>query len=80
MKKLYLYQKGGNLSFFPEDGAELVEVEYDENAPCRICDQPVMEASMGGIDVCPWCDTGYNRDGTPSETDFRDFLPQGSPE
>lgn len=40
-----------------------VVVEYDENAPCRICGKPVVEASMGGTDVCSWCDTGFHRDG-----------------
>lgn len=38
-------------------------VEYDENAPCRICGEPVVEASMGGTNVCPWCDTGQSRHG-----------------
>ena len=36
-------------------------VEYDENAPCRICGYPVIDASMGGTDVCPWCDMGQER-------------------
>jgi uncharacterized Zn finger protein (UPF0148 family) len=40
-----------------------VEVSYDENAPCRICGLPVVEASVGGTDVCPWCDRGVHRDG-----------------
>ena len=37
-------------------------VEYDEEAPCRICGKPVVEASMSGTDVCPWCDCGKHRD------------------
>ena len=36
-------------------------VEYDENAPCAICGEPVMEASMSGTSVCPWCDCGHCR-------------------
>ena len=36
-------------------------VEYDETAPCRICGRPVMDASMGGTDVCPYCDCGVKR-------------------
>ena len=36
---------------------------YDPNAPCRICGLPVIEASMSGTDVCPWCDCGVHRDG-----------------
>lgn len=39
-------------------------VEYDEKAPCIICEEPVGEASMGGTVVCPACDCGRNRDGT----------------
>ena len=42
------------------DGTVL-PVEYDETAPCRICGKPVMDASMGGTDVCPWCDMGQER-------------------
>ncbi len=40
---------------------ETITVEYDETAPCRICGEPVYEASMGGTDVCPWCDVGNCR-------------------
>jgi uncharacterized Zn finger protein (UPF0148 family) len=43
---------------------EKFTIEYDENAPCWSCGKPVVEASMGGTAICPWCDTGYNRDGT----------------
>ena len=39
------------------DGSTL-EVLYDPHAPCRLCGKPVIEASMGGTNVCPWCDTG----------------------
>lgn len=46
------------------DGKPIV-VDYDDEAPCRICGKPVFEASMGGTDVCPWCDCGNHRDGTP---------------
>ena len=42
------------------DGTK-IEVEYDENAPCRICGYPVKDASMGGTDVCLWCDMGIER-------------------
>lgn len=38
-------------------------VEYDPLAPCIGCGLPVIEASMGGTVLCPWCDTGYNRRG-----------------
>ena len=39
-------------------------VEYDETAPCRVCGLPVIDASMGGTDLCPWCDMGKYRDGS----------------
>jgi rubrerythrin len=42
------------------DGSAL-EIEYDETAPCRICGLPVIDASMGGTDVCPYCDMGKER-------------------
>lgn len=42
------------------DGTPLI-VEYDENAPCRLCAQPVLAASMGGTDICCWCDLGRCR-------------------
>lgn len=38
-------------------------VEYDETYPCIICGLPVVEASVGGTAICPWCDCGYYRDG-----------------
>lgn len=44
-------------------GGERV-VEYDANAPCWMCGEPVVEASTGGTVVCPWCDCGTTRDGT----------------
>jgi len=40
---------------------EEIEVEYDENAPCQVCEEPVMEASVGGTSICPWCDRGICR-------------------
>ncbi len=36
-------------------------VEYDENAPCIVCGEPVVEASLGGTVVCAWCDCGKCR-------------------
>ena len=42
------------------DGKDF-SIEYDEAAPCRICHQPVLDASMGGTDVCPACDCGMCR-------------------
>ena len=38
-----------------------ISIEYDETLPCRLCGLPVVEASMGGTDVCPWCDLGTCR-------------------
>ncbi len=42
-------------------GGGEVTVDYDPEAPCRICGEPVVDASMGGTDVCPWCDIGQCR-------------------
>ena len=40
-------------------------VEYDPDSPCRVCGEPVTDASMGGTDVCPCCDMGVKRNGQP---------------
>ncbi len=37
------------------------EVEYDEEAPCQCCGEPVISASMGGTNLCPACDLGKCR-------------------
>jgi len=34
---------------------------YDKNAPCVCCGEPVIAASMGGTNLCPWCDMGICR-------------------
>ena len=39
--------------------------QYDPNYPCIICEHPVKDASMSGTAICPWCDLGLHRDGTP---------------
>ena len=36
-------------------------VEYDPESPCIHCGLPVVEASVGGTAVCPWCDMGVDR-------------------
>jgi len=36
-------------------------VKYDENVPCIVCGEPVIEASMSGTGICPWCDMGICR-------------------
>ena len=46
------------------DGRRLI-VSYDPAAPCRRCGEPVMDASVGGTDICPWCDMGVYRDWRP---------------
>jgi len=53
------------------DGSKLT-VDYDPSAPCRICGLPVVTASVGGTNVCPWCDCGYYRDG--SEITYQDLV------
>lgn len=42
------------------DGTPFV-VEYDPQAPCIVCHEPVIAASVGGTAVCPWCDCGVCR-------------------
>lgn len=49
-----------------------VEVEYDEEAPCCVCGLPVVSASVGGTMLCPWCDSGFYRNGARWES--RDLL------
>jgi hypothetical protein len=56
------------------DGQDRV-VEYDENSPCTCCGLPVIEASMGGPALCPWCDMGIYRDG--SRFTIEDLLKPG---
>ncbi len=46
---------------YPLLGGGVKEVEYDENALCIFCGEPVVEASMGGTVICPWCDCGNCR-------------------
>lgn len=41
-----------------------LKIEYDEKAPCIMCGLPVESASMGGTNLCPWCDCGNYRNGT----------------
>ena len=50
---------------YPQRDGRTLCVEYDTDDPCRICGLPVVAASMGGTNVCSWCDCGYDRDGTP---------------
>jgi hypothetical protein len=38
-----------------------VKIPYDENAPCLICGEPVIGASMGGTNICGACDCGRCR-------------------
>ena len=38
-----------------------LKIKYDENAPCISCEEPVLEASMGGTNLCPSCDLGKCR-------------------
>jgi len=48
MKKLRIPKKDGTYK----------EIEYDETAPCIGCGKPVLNASCGGVDICPECDGG----------------------
>jgi hypothetical protein len=42
---------------------------------CDMCDLEYTEPSMGGPGVCPWCDTGHNRDG--SRWTYREAIERG---
>jgi predicted RNA-binding Zn-ribbon protein involved in translation (DUF1610 family) len=53
-------------------GGKVVEIEYDENAPCVSCGLPVVAASMGGTKLCPGCDMGVYRDN--EKWDMRDLM------
>lgn len=49
------------LATYPLRDGRTLDLEYDPAAPCRVCGEPVIEASMGGTDLCPWCDCGHCR-------------------
>jgi len=46
---------------YPRTDGTTLTVEYDETAPCIICGESVIEASVGGTVICPWCDCGKCR-------------------
>jgi hypothetical protein len=79
VKTLTLWrEKGGEWLSLRRDEKHCTEVvfEYDENAPCQLCQLPVREASMSGTAICPWCDCGYFRDGERwTLTPLRDWRP-----
>lgn len=56
-----LTEKGGEemkVVEYPTVGGGRLKIKYDEKAPCRVCGLPVISASMGGTNVCSWCDCG----------------------
>ena len=46
--------------YHANDGKE-IRIPYDENAPCIVCGEPVIGASMGGTAICGACDCGRCR-------------------
>lgn len=38
-----------------------IPINYNDEAACISCGEPVISASMGGTAICPWCDTGRCR-------------------
>lgn len=38
---------------------EDVPCGHDRARPCEMCGKPVGNLSMGGSDICAWCDTGH---------------------
>ena len=61
--KMYKDPVDNLVYFFDCKNRTLIEIEYDENAPCKICGLPVGNASMGGTNICPACDMGKFRNG-----------------
>lgn len=57
------------------DSDEEVQIEYDENALCVLCGLPVVEASMSGTTICPWCDSGVCRFDGSHRVDMEGFDP-----
>ena len=45
---------------------------FDPTFPCAYCEEPVLQLSVGGSAVCPWCDMGHNRDGTRWDMETHD--------
>jgi len=43
---------------------KMYRIPYDETAPCSVCGNPVVTASMNGPTVCPSCDIGVWRNGS----------------
>ncbi len=61
------------IAHYPQHDGGSHDVEYDPTAPCILCGEPVVSASMGGTVVCPWCDCGTSRrkDGLMAPIRFR---------
>lgn len=38
-----------------------INIEYDPDAPCNICGEPIRRLSTAGPNICPWCDIGQCR-------------------
>ena len=49
------------MATYPLVSGGTIEVEYDPEASCEVCGEPVISASVGGTTICPWCDTGKCR-------------------
>lgn len=49
--------------FEMKSGDKNIRFLFDETASCCVCGNPVLNVSMGGPDICPHCDCGYDRTG-----------------
>ncbi|MDG6969545.1 MAG: hypothetical protein JRN54_00340 [Nitrososphaerota archaeon] len=49
------------IATYHKTGGGIIEVEYDDEAPCLICGEPIIGASMGGTAICGSCDMGKCR-------------------
>ena len=45
----------------PDEDAVLMTISFDPDSPCEVCGEPVLNISMSGTHICPWCDSGVNR-------------------
>jgi hypothetical protein len=42
---------------------KVIRFLFDETAPCCVCGNPILDVSMGGLEICPHCDCGRDRQG-----------------
>lgn len=53
--------------FEMKSGDKVIRFLFDETAPCCVCGNPILNVSMGGLEICPHCDCGRDRQGKSYE-------------